>query len=218
MTDEYMPEYRPVDGKALLAKLARVKWSFVIMAVLCFFWAVYMYVTAPQGGAGGLLPTPVEGPAGLVGLLPWCGIVGGLLGFVGTVVSRSPWALGWVEPLVSIVMLLAGLWGIYSIPELGTFGQTYTLAGVFLALYVAVIALELYRRNASYWYVEMLVAAAVLAISLAGGVNMASDAALVGFYSLAFFVAAWGFVYGALKLGGSDKGAEACETVVAAAE
>lgn len=211
MNEEYMPEYRPLDTRAIASKLVTAKWSLIIMAALTFFWAVYLFVTAPEGGAGGLLPTPVEGPAGLVSVLPWWCIIAGCACAVASLASRAPRALGWVEPVFDIVLLLAGLWGIYSIPLLGSFSEVHTALGVFLALYLAVVALELYVRDERMWYVEMIVAAAVLAISLAGGVNFAVVSGQVGYFSLALFVAGWGFVYGAIKLGA--KGASVSDEV-----
>lgn len=200
MNEEYMPEYRPVDTKGLAVRLAGAKWSLIAMAVLCFFWAVYMFVTAPEGGAGGLLPTPVEGPSGLVALLPWWAIVAGFVGSITSLATRAPRALGWTEPVLCIVLLLAGLWGIWNEPLLGSFSQMHTITGVLLALYLAAVALELYRREEGFWVVELIVAAVVLVISLAGGMNNTVESAQVGFFALAFFVAAWGFVYGAIKL------------------
>ena len=50
MNEEYMPEYRPVDKRALAASLPNVKWGLVVMAVFCFAWSVYMYLTPPFGG------------------------------------------------------------------------------------------------------------------------------------------------------------------------
>ena len=195
-----MPEYRPVDTKGLAVRLTGAKWSLIAMAALCFFWAVYMFVTAPEGGAGGLLPTPVEGPSGLVALLPWWAIVAGFVGSITSLATRAPRALGWTEPVLCIVLLLAGLWGIWNEPLLGSFSQMHTIAGVLLALYLAAVALELYRRDESLWVAELIVAAVVLVISLAGGMNNTVESAQVGFFALAFFVAAWGFVYGAIKL------------------
>ena len=117
-----------------------------------------------------------------------------------SVTTRAPRALGWTEPVLCIVLLLAGLWGIWNEPLLGSFSQMHTITGVLLALYLAAVALELYRRDEALWFAELIVAAVVLVISLAGGMNNTVESAQVGFFALAFFVAAWGFVYGAIKL------------------
>lgn len=213
MSQEYMPEYRAFDGKAFAAALPRVKWGLVVMAVACFAWAIYMFVTPPYGGAGFIMITPDNGPTGLVALLPWFAICAGALSAIGCLASRAAWALGWTEPALSVVMLLAGIWGIYSTPQLGSFNVAYTVAGIFLALYVAVVALELYRRGERFWYVELALAAAAWIVAMAGGFNNAADHLQVGYACLSFFIAGWGFVYGAIKLHGAESKAQ-----VAAAE
>lgn len=216
MTQEYMPAYHAVNGRAVAAALPKVAWGLVVLAVACFAWAVYMFCTPPFGGAGLLMITPENGPTGLVGLLPWFAVVVGALSALGCLVSRAPWALGWTQPVMSIIMLLAGLWGIYETARLGSFGAAYTVAGVFLALYVAAVALELYRRGERFWYVEFSIAAAVWVVSLAGGLNNAADYQQVGFACVAFFLAGWGFVYGALKLSGNAAASEDADEAVEA--
>ena len=203
MSNEYMPEYRPVDKRALAASLPNVKWGLVVMAVFCFAWSVYMYLTPPFGGAGILMITPENGPAGLVTLLPWCAIVVGAASALGTALSRGAWVLGWVEPLLSILALVGGVVGIYSSAQLGAFGTVYTIAGVYLAVYIVAIALEMYRRGENRWYVELALAVVVWIIAMAGGLNFAAEHTQVVFAALSFFIAAWGFVYGALKLHGA---------------
>ena len=213
MSTEYMPEYRKLDVKGFFNKLSQAKLGLIVMAAFCFIWTVYMFVTPAVGGTGFFMITPENGPAGLAPQLAWGAVVAGLLASLATLSMRPSWVLGWVEPLLDIVMLLAGLWGIYSASQLGSFNAVYTVAGVFLALYLAAIAAELFRRGEALWFIELVVAGAVWVISMAGGLNMTSAAAQVPFVCLAFFIAGWGFVYGALKL----HAAEPLETEAAAA-
>ncbi len=200
MSSEYMPEYKKLDFKGFARKLSASKVGFILLAAFCFAWSVYMFVTPVMGGAGLFSITPTDGPAGLVALLPWCAVALGFITSLVTLAMRPAWVLGWIEPLFDVFMLLAGLWGIYSMSQLGSFSSVYLFAGVYLALYLAAIALELFRRGAQRWYIELALAAAVWVVSMAGGLNMAADAAQVGFACVAFFIAAWGFVYGAIKL------------------
>lgn len=202
MTNEYMPEYRPIDKHGIAVKMSGAKWGLIIMAAACFVWAAFMYLTPATGGAGLLMVTPENGARGLVQLLPWVGVIAGFLATVLTLGTRPSWALGWAEPIMDILMLLAGLWGIYSTSQLGSFNGVYTVVGFFLALYIAIIAIELYRRGERMWVAELAVAAAVWLITFLGGLNMAADHAQVVFSCIAFFIAAWGFVYGAIKLAG----------------
>lgn len=200
MDVEYMPEYRAVSAHRVAQKLSRAKWGLIVMAAACFFWTFYMFVTPSEGGAGFFMITPVAGPAGLVAAFSWCAIMAGAASALGCALSRSAWVLGWTEPVLSFAMLLAGLYGIYEPTRLPSFNVAYTVIGVFLALYVAAVAVELYRRGERFWYVELAVAFVVFAASLAGGLNGGVPSAQVPFACVAFFVAAWGFVYGAVKL------------------
>ena len=111
MNEEYMPAYRPVDMKGLASKLAGATWSLIALAALTFFWAVYMFVTAPTGGAGGLLPTPVEGRDGLATALAWWAVVAGFCASIGSLAPRAPRALGLVEPVLGIVPAAGGALG-----------------------------------------------------------------------------------------------------------
>ena len=208
MTEEYMPEYHEFDKQAFAGKLKGAKWSLIVMAVFCFAWAAYTFVTAPFGGAGVFMITPEEGPAGLVAALPLCLILTGLVGFLGTVLSRTAWVLGWTEPIANIVLIAAGLWGLWGGASTLSFGAAYTVLGVYLALYIALVALELNRRGADRWYIELIVAAVAWAIVLVNGLNHAPVNELVPAASLALFIAAWGFVYGAIALNGTVQAEE----------
>ena len=93
MQEEFEPEYREMDVKALAAGLPKVKWSLVFMAVVSFVAAAWAFVT-PSWAAGELLS-----------MLPWFCIAGGLLGFLGTVLARAPWTASVAEPVLCVVML-----------------------------------------------------------------------------------------------------------------
>lgn len=205
MTEEYMPEYREFDKQAFAGKLKGAKWSLIVMAIFCFAWAAYTFVTAPFGGAGVFMITPEDGPAGLVAALPLCLIAIGLLSFLGTALSRTAWVLGWTEPIANVVLIAAGLWGLWGGASTLSFGVAYTALGVYLALYIALVALELNRRGAERWYMELIVAVVVWAITLISGLNHAPVNELVPAASLALFIAAWGFVYGAVMLAGTKQ-------------
>lgn len=204
--EEYMPEYREFFGGALVERLARTAWPMVAMAAFCFVWCVYMYVTPPYGGAGLIMITPESGPAGLVTLLPWCSIVMGVLVAVGSLFSRGCAVLKYADVVIAAIMVLVGVVGIFApASALGSFSSAYSVAGVVLAVYLALVACELLVRGERLWFVELVIAAAVWVISFAGGLNVAADHAQVVFACLAFFVAAWGFVFGAISLVSADR-------------
>ena len=50
------------------------------------------------------------------------------------------------------------------------------------------------------WVAELIVALAVLVVSLANLFGVAGNAGMLGLSALEFYVAAWGFVYGAVAL------------------
>lgn len=198
MNNEYMPEYRPLDTHALAVSCSRAKWGLVVMAIFCFAWAIYTFFTQPYGGNGFLMITPIDGPAGLVRILPVCMVAVGAVASVVTMISHVKWALGWFEPAMGFIMLLVGL--VWMFNGAGNFSQAFTLAGILLALYQMVAALELYRQDNRMWVVNLGLAVATWIIAMALGLNMAAPAALLPMAALEFFVAAVGFTVAAAQL------------------
>lgn len=207
MPDEYELEYKEFDVKAFCTRLWDVKWSLVAMAVFCFFMAFYVFVTPPQGGRGMFLITPTSGAEGLLAAVPWCGIVMGLLVFFGSLASKSPWVLGWTEPIVGIVMLLVGLWALNFPTSVAPFATTYGVMGIVVALYLLLVALDMYVRDAGQWLAVLAVAGATWVLGFLSLLGVAGFDGQLAIAALTFFVAAWGFVYGALEL--TKKPAEA---------
>lgn len=196
MFDEFEPEYREIDVKALAHKLPGVKWSMVAMAVVCFAAAAYAFVT------------PAWAFTSLLAAMPWFAIAGGLLAFLGTVLTRAPWAVSWAEPIVGIVLIAGGLATLYYPSLMQGVSATCGVFGLVLAFYVLFTALEMYMRGAGQWLVELVIAAVVWVaafMSLMGVMGLAGQGLIA---SLVFFVAAWGFVYGAVALSGVDPAAE----------
>lgn len=202
MVEEYELEYKEIDPKAIARSCGRAKWSLVLMAVFCFAWAVFTFFTAPIGGQGLFMITPTNGPAGLVPLLSWCGVVMGAVTLLATFLSRPTWVIGWLEPVMGAIMLVWGLYGIFFPTSLGDFATTYSIAGIFLALYVFFIALEMWRKDEGQWLVELAVAGVVWVVSFVGLMKVGGPETQLAVAALALFVAAWGFVYGAVALAG----------------
>lgn len=183
-------------------KLLQVKWSLVIMAVFCFSMAAYNYVTPAIGGVGMFMITPHDGLAGILSMLPWCSIVLGALTLIGSFISRSGWVLSWVEIVLSLVMFVFGFWELFFPYDISIYSQTMAFVGIFLAFFVMFIALDIDRRDAGHWFIELVVAAAVWIVSFVNIMNFAGEGASQGLTSLALFIAGWGFVYGAVALHG----------------
>ena len=188
MFDEFEPEYREIDVKALAHKLPGVKWSLVAMAIVCFAAAAYAFVT------------PAWASATLLSAMPWFAIVGGLLAFLGTVLTRAPWTVSWAEPIVGVVLIAGGLATLWYPSLMVSVSGTCGVFGLALAFYVLFTALEMYARGAGQWLVELAIAAVVWVaafMSLMGVMGLSGQGVIA---SLVFFVAAWGFVYGAAAL------------------
>lgn len=207
MPEEYELEYKEFDAKAFVARLADVKWGLVAMAACCFFMAFYVFVTPPQGGRGLFLITPLGGAEGLLSAVPWCAIVMGLAVFFGSIASRSPRTLGWAEPALGVAMLLAGLWALNFPVSLPAFAVTYGAMGIVAAFYLLLVALDMYVREAGQWLAVLAVAGATWVLAFMSMLGVAGLGGQLGVVALMLFVAAWGFVYGALEL--TQKPAEA---------
>ncbi|MDY2776845.1 MAG: hypothetical protein SOU51_00475 [Collinsella sp.] len=186
----------------IVRRLWEVKWSLVLMAAFCFAFAFYVYVTPVYGGLGMFPITPRDGAAGLLGILPWVGIFLGAVSIVASFASRSTWVLGWTEPAIGAFMLLVGFWSLFQPGVLSVFSRSYGAFGIFLAVYISLIALEMERKSVGHWWAELVVAAATWCISLLNLMDLAGADGYIGLTALTFAVAAWGFVYGALSLSG----------------
>ena len=186
----------------LKEQLLLVKWNLVIMAVFCFGMAAYNYVTPSWGGLGMFMITPHDGLAGILSMLPWCAIVLGVLTGIASFVSRSGWVLSWVEVLMSLFMFVFGFWELFFPYDISVYSQTWAFVGIFLAFFVMFIALHMDRVDAGHWFVELCVAAATWSVSFINIMNFAGEGAAQGLTSLTLFIAAWGFVYGAVALHG----------------
>lgn len=186
----------------LKEQLLLVKWNLVIMAVFCFGMAAYNYVTPSWGGLGMFMITPHDGLAGILSMLPWCAIVLGVLTGIASFVSRSGWVLSWVEVLMSLFMFVFGFWELFFPYDISVYSQTWAFVGIFLAFFVMFIALHMDRVDAGRWFVELCVAAATWIVSFINIMNFAGEGAAQGLTSLTLFIAAWGFVYGAVALHG----------------
>lgn len=187
-------------GKKLLA----VKWNLVIMAAFCFLFTIYMYVTPVEGGLGMFMITPHNGLAGLLEMLPWIGIVLGAATFIASFVSTSTWVLGWTEPVLGALMFVGGFWELFFPYDIKVFSLTYAFVGIFLAFYVMFIALEMDRKHVGRWFVTLVLAAAIWAVSFFNMMNFAGEGASVALSCLELFLAGWGFVYGAIVLSGVE--------------
>ncbi len=192
MQEEFEPEYREMDVKALAAGLPKVKWSLVFMAMVSFVAAAWAFVT-PSWAAGELLS-----------MLPWFCIAGGLLGFLGTVLARAPWTASVAEPVLCVVMLVGGLATLNFPSLMSSFAGAFGIVSILLAFYVLFAALEMYAKGVGVWYVELALAVVVWVLAFMGLVGALGLDGQVMLASLAFFVAAWGFVYGAVVLTGVD--------------
>lgn len=199
MTEEYMPEYREFFGPELIRRASRRAWAQVAMAAFCFIWCVFMFTTPMAGGAGFLMITPENGAVGLAQLLPWCSIVMGVLVALGALANQDADVLGYADAAIAAIMVVAGLWGIFNPYAMTSFSTVYTVGGVLIALYLALTACELYRRG-SAWIPVAVCAAASWFVTMLGAFGFASDAVHVAYSCIAFFIAAWGFVFGARGL------------------
>lgn len=184
----------------IIKKLLDVKWNLVIMAAFCFLFAVYMYVTPVEGGLGMFMITPHNGLAGLLEMLPWIGIFLGAATFIVSFVSKSTWVLGWTEPVLGALMFVVGFWELFFPYDIAVFSLTYAFVGIFLAFYVMFIALEMDRKGVGHWFMTLVLAAAIWAVSFYNMMNFAGEGASVALSCLELFLAGWGFVYGALVL------------------
>lgn len=185
-----------------LNKLRDIKWSQVLMAVFCFAFAAYVYVTPAWGGLGMFMITPRNGLDGILQMLPWIGIVLGALSFILSFVSRSTWVLGWTEPVLGALMFVAGFWELFFPYDIKVFSFTFAVLGIFLAFYVMFTALEMLRKDTGRWVVQLLLAAAVWAVSFFNMFNFAGEGNIVALSCLELFLAGWGFVYSAIVLTG----------------
>lgn len=183
-------------------KLWSVKWNLVILAAFCFAFAVYAYVTPVEGGPGVFMITPHNGLPGLLTMLPWIGVVLGALTLISSFVSTSTWVLGWTEPVLGLVMFVAGFWELFFPYDIKVFSTTWAIIGIFLAFYVMFIALEMMRKQRGHWIVELVLAAAVWIVAFLNIMNFAGSDATQELTCLDLFLAAWGFTYGAIKLTG----------------
>lgn len=188
----------------LVKTLRGVKWNLVLMAAFCFLFAVYMYVTPVEGGVGMFMITPRNGLVGLLQMLPWIGIFLGAATFVSSFVSTSTWVLGWVEPALGILMFVAGFWELFFPYDIKVFSLAYSFVGIFLAFYVMFIALEIERKRAGNWIATLVLAAVIWVVSFFNMMNFAGEGGSVALTCLQFFLAGWGFVYGALALNGVE--------------
>jgi len=187
---------------AIKEQLLLVKWNLVIMAAFCFGMAAYNYVTPSWGGLGMFMITPHDGLDGILAMLPWCGIALGVLTGIASFVSRSGWVLSWIEILMSLVMFVFGFWELFFPYDIGVYSQTWAFVGIFLAFFIMFIALHMDREGVGHWFVELCVAAATWIVSFINIMDFAGPAASQGLTSLTLFIAAWGFVYGAVALHG----------------
>ena len=161
----------------IIKKLLDVKWNLVIMAAFCFLFAVYMYVTPVEGGLGMFMITPHNGLAGLLEMLPSIGIFLGAATFIASFVSKSTWVLGWTEPVLGALMFVAGFWELFFPYDIAVFSLTYAFVGIFLAFYVMFIALEMDRKGVGHWFMTLVLAAAIWAVSFFNMMNFAGEGA-----------------------------------------
>lgn len=183
-------------------KLWDVKWNLVVMAVFCFGFAVYAYVTPAEGGSGVFMITPHNGLPGLLKVIPWCSLVLGVLGIIASFASKSTWVLSWLEPVLGLFMFVFGFWELFFPYDISVFSKTFAFVGIFLAFYVMFIALEMDRKNKGRWFVTLVLAAAIWCVSFFNLMNFAGESASQGLTCLEFFLAGWGFTYGAIILTG----------------
>ena len=187
----------------IVRRLLNVKWSLAVMAVFSFFLAFYVFTTAPQGGAGMFMITPENGLPGTVEQLPAFLIVFSALSFIGSFVSKSTWVLGFVEPAMGLVMFLVGFWTLFfPYGFVAASAQTWGAVGVFLALYVLFIALEVDRKRAGIWPGELALGIVMLAVAFANLFGFGGNAGAQGLSALSLFLGGIGFLYGAVRLTG----------------
>ncbi|HJG31447.1 MAG TPA: hypothetical protein K8U80_08650 [Collinsella ihuae] len=178
--------------------LLQTKWNLVVMAACCFIMAAYNFVVP----ASGVLGVAGSGLDGVISALPVCGIVAGALSLVGSFASKSTWVLSWVEVAFEVAMFALGFWGLFFPTTMGDYAGVLAFAGVFAALYLVAVSLEMDRMGAGRWVVALCVAVVVAVLALALAMGFAGVSGAQGVASLMLFVAAWGFVYGAVSLQG----------------
>ena len=186
----------------IVRRLLRVKWGLAVMAVFSLFLSFYVYVTPAQGGTGMFMITPTNGLEGTIEQLPWFLIVFGALAFIGSVVSKSTWVLGFVEPVMALIMFVVGFWELFFPYDFTVVSQTWAVVGVFLSFYVMFIALEIDRKRAGVWSAVLVLAAAIFIVSFVNLFNFAGDAGTQALSALELFLAGLGFLYGAVRLTG----------------
>ena len=188
--------------ESTVKKLWSVKWNLVIMAAFCFAYAVYIYVTPAAVGEGTFMITPTAGLPGLLKQLPWIFIGLGVLGIISSFASTSGWVLAWTEPVMGLAMFVFGFWELFFPYDISVFSKTYAFIGIFMAFYVMFVSLHMDRIGKGHWFVELCLAAVTWIVSFVNIMNFAGEHATQGLTSLTFFIAAWGFTYGAIILTG----------------
>lgn len=88
--------------------------------------------------------------------------------------------------------------------DIKVFSLAYSFVGIFLAFYVMFIALEIERKRAGNWIATLVLAAVIWVVSFFNMMNFAGEGGSVALTCLQFFLAGWGFVYGALALNGVE--------------
>lgn len=178
--------------------LLHAKWNLIAMAAGCFAIAVYNFVVP----AGGVLGVAGSGLDGVVGMLPWFGIVIGALALIGSFVSRSTWVLSWTEVVLDAIMFVLGFWFLFFPSTMGPYDSVLAFVGVFAAVVLVCVAMEMDRHDAGRWGICLAVAAVVAVLAFALAMRFAGVSGAQGLVSLMLFIAGWGFVYGAVALQG----------------
>lgn len=179
------------DYDAVFARLRGLKWGLAVLAAACFVLGCALFVSPAWGYAD---------YARLQQVLSWFAIAAGALSLIGAFASGSEFVLTGAEPVMSGVLLLAGLATLLFPFAAFSFVPVCAALGIFLAFYILACALEMDRRGLGNWVAELIVALAVLIVSLANLFGVAGTAGMLGLSALEFYVAAWGFVYGAVVL------------------
>ena len=162
------------------------KWSLALLAAASLVAAVLAFTT------------PVYDLGRALAWLPWMAVAAGALCTVASFAGTSGWVLGWVEPAMGLVALAYGLWCLrFPAPS---FTEAFRAVAVYLALYLALVALAMDRAGRGRWGAVLALAAAALVGGLAIPFAPFGAAASPAVASAPLYLAGLGLALGAAAL------------------